>query len=75
MARQFSPARLRDLRNHAGLTREKLAVAAGMSMTSIAHHEQGERIPGLNAAARLAEALGITVDALLGDPSEGQGGH
>ncbi len=74
MARTFSGARLRGLRTASGLSREQLAVTAGKSMSAVIAYEQGREAPGVNAAAALAEALGTTVDALLGDPGEGQGG-
>ena len=71
MSRQFSGRLLRDARTRRHLTREQLAVGAGVSMSSLASYEQARATPGLNAAAALAEAAGVQVDDLLDDPDRG----
>lgn len=63
--RQFSARLLRDTRRQSGLSREQAAVRAGISFAALTKYEQGTQIPGANAAARVADALGVTVDALL----------
>jgi transcriptional regulator with XRE-family HTH domain len=54
----FSPRMLRELREARGLTREQLALAAGMSHSSVASYETGHRTPGRAPLLRLAAALG-----------------
>ncbi len=65
MPRQFSGRQLRALRKERDLTREQLAVRAGISVSAEIRYEQGRAAPGVNAAAALADALGVKVDDLL----------
>jgi len=65
---RFSGQRLRAARKDAGLSRERVAVAAGVSVSSIERWEQGGAQPGVEAAARVATTLGVTVDDLLDVP-------
>lgn len=58
---------LRATRLQAKLTREKLAVAADVSVASIARMESGEHTPTMSVLTRVAEALGTSAFALL-DP-------
>ena len=59
------PARLRELREAKGWTRDHLAVSAGTSSHSVSKLEQGVRAPSLELAWRLAQALGCTLDDLV----------
>ena len=63
------PARLRELRERKGMTREELAVAAKTSFHSVAKMEQGTRAPSLELAWRVARALGCTLDDLVQPPA------
>jgi transcriptional regulator with XRE-family HTH domain len=54
---------LRDLRKQAGLTQEELARKAGVPVTSLRGHEQGQRVPSWASIVKLARALGISTDA------------
>ena len=67
--------RLREFRRRAGLTQVGLAERSGVSRTTIASIETGQRDNmTLEHALRLAHALGITVEALSGwDPLESSG--
>lgn len=58
------PARLRELRDAAGLSQSDLATAAGTSVHSVAKMERGERYPSLRLARDIASALGCSIDAL-----------
>jgi transcriptional regulator with XRE-family HTH domain len=58
------PARLRELRESAGMTLESLASAAGTSHDSISKIERGQRAPSFRLAVALADALGCAVDDL-----------
>jgi transcriptional regulator with XRE-family HTH domain len=55
---------LRRLRGEAGLTQDQLAEKSKVPIHSIRSLEQGQRIPGLVVAARLAKGLGVSLDAL-----------
>jgi transcriptional regulator with XRE-family HTH domain len=65
MAHQFSGSRLRDARRQTGLSREQLAVRAGISMSALCSYEQGRVIPTVNTGAALAEVLGVDLGELL----------
>lgn len=67
MARRFSGARLRQVREAAGLRREHLAVRIDRSVPSIADYERDRYVPATPVLCRLADALGCPVDALLVD--------
>jgi transcriptional regulator with XRE-family HTH domain len=56
--------RLKELRTKAGMTQPELATRSGLSKGGIADLEQGRREPSLATAAKLAGALGVTIDAL-----------
>lgn len=54
-------ARLLALREAAGLTKNALAVKAGVSPIEITRYEQGLKRPTLQTAAKLTEALGVSL--------------
>jgi transcriptional regulator with XRE-family HTH domain len=60
--------RLKRLREHAGLTVSQLSTLSGVPRTSLHGVENGTR-EGLSteSSARIARALGITLDRLVGD--------
>jgi transcriptional regulator with XRE-family HTH domain len=58
--------RLGRLRRDRGLSQPQLAKAAGVSVWSLRQWEQGRRTPLLDAAARVAVALGVSLDDLAG---------
>lgn len=64
---------LREYRQQAGLSQEKLAAKAGIDRTYVGGAERGERNVALINIVRLAEALGIQpsqlFDGLLEDRS------
>lgn len=59
---------LKSLRVAAGLSREQLAVKAGVSGSTIIRAELGKNIPYAVSLRRIADALGVTVARLLGEP-------
>lgn len=64
----------RDLRQW---SQNDLATQAGMPPSSIAHFESGSRKPSFDTLRRLANALEVTTDFLLGrvdDPALAEGG-
>lgn len=62
-------SRLRDRRRECGLTQTELAGRAGVSRQLIAAVEAGHNAPAVDAALRLARALGTTVEELFSAPS------
>lgn len=61
--------RLKELRVGAGLTQEGLATRAKLSKAGIADLEQGRREPAWATVIALAEALGVTCQAFLEEPT------
>lgn len=57
---------LRDIRKQKGLTQAQLSAVSGINRVSIAKYETGISVPSLKTAERLADALGVTVDQLIG---------
>lgn len=55
-------------RKQAGLTQEILAERVGVARQTIVKWESGESAPDLEAAGRLAEVLGVTLDDLVNAP-------
>lgn len=62
--------RLRTFREMRGLTQGELGTKAGMAAASVSHFETGQRVPSLDSLVKLADALEVSVDALLGRASE-----
>ena len=56
----------RAIRERRGLTQVALGERAGMAPASISHFETGQRVPSLESLVKLADALGVSVDELLG---------
>lgn len=63
---QVFSERLREARKLRGYSQEELAAKAEMPPTTIAHFETGTRKPSFESLRRLAVALEITTDFLLG---------
>jgi transcriptional regulator with XRE-family HTH domain len=62
--------RLRRARDIRGWSQSDLATKAGMPPSSIAHFETGTRKPSFDTLRRLANALDMTTDFLLGRVEE-----
>jgi transcriptional regulator with XRE-family HTH domain len=69
-ARRTFAHRLRQCRVRRVLTHEALALLSGVSATAIRNYERGRQEPHLSAVIRLAAALRVTPDALLGTATE-----
>ncbi len=59
--------RLQVLRKGKGFSQSELAQATGIPVGSIKNWEQGIRLPRLDLAYRLAQAMGISLDVLAGE--------
>ncbi len=70
-------SRLREAREMRGYKQEQLAERAKMPATTVAHFEAGTRKPSFDSLRKLAIALEITTDYLLGrvdDPELAEAG-
>lgn len=54
------------LRRNQKLSQEELAKKCGVSQQHIHWIETGQKSPSLKVAAKLAAALGVTIDELIG---------
>lgn len=62
--------RLRAARRMRGMEQAQLAAAAGLPAASISHFEKGNRKPSFDNLRRLARALDVSTDFLLGTVDE-----
>ena len=58
-------ARVRELREKAGMTQEKLAQAADLTTSFVSTVERGQKMPSLNTILKLARGLRIDARELL----------
>jgi len=66
------PERLREARTQRELSQEGLAKRANLQPSAISHFETGQRKPSFDNLRRLADALEVTTDYLLGRVSQMQ---
>lgn len=66
MGIEVFPERLRAARDRRGLSQGALADKAGLQPSAISHFETGTRKPSFDNLRRLADALEVTTDYLLG---------
>lgn len=59
-------ARLKRRREELGLTQTEVGARAGIAAASVSHFETGQRLPSLESLMKLADALSLSVDTLLG---------
>jgi len=57
---------LREFREMRGLTQAGLGDRSGIAAAAISHFETGQRVPSLESVVKLADALDISIDTLLG---------
>jgi transcriptional regulator with XRE-family HTH domain len=60
------PARLRKAREIRDLSQSELAKIAGLKQSAVSHFESGRRQPSFHNLRRLADALKVPADFLLG---------
>lgn len=58
--------KIRELRKARGLNQDQLAELASLNRVTIAKYESGKVEPGAHALSRIADALEISADELLG---------
>lgn len=56
---------IRELRQRAGLSQERLAALAHVGRRTIGSIESGERVPTIEVVERIANGLGLAVDELV----------
>ncbi len=67
------PGRLKTARDLRGLSQDQLAERSGLQSSAISHFETGGRKPSFDNLKRLADALGISTDYLLGRTEDPEG--
>lgn len=65
LSQSFS-GRLKAARELRGITQYELAGEAGLQPSAVSHFETGSRKPSFDNLRRLADALEVTIDYLLG---------
>jgi transcriptional regulator with XRE-family HTH domain len=64
--------RLRRVREEKRLSQADLAERTGFQPSAISHFESGRRAPSFDNLKRLADALSVTIDFLMGRQTEPQ---
>ena len=64
--------RLRKARQDKGLSQADLAKRAKLQPSAVSHFETGTRAPSFENLRRLADALGVSIDFLLGRQTDGE---
>lgn len=59
-----------QLRDKNGFSQSDLADKSQVSRVMIGKYERGEAIPSIDAAKKIADALGISLDYLVGETSQ-----
>ena len=62
-------SRLKVVREEKGLKREDIAKQIGTSAAIIGRYERNERTPSVDIAKKIAEAMDVSLDYLVGDTS------
>ncbi|MCA9033120.1 MAG: helix-turn-helix transcriptional regulator [Planctomycetaceae bacterium] len=62
--------RLREAREKKGLSQAEMAQKSGLQPSAVSHFESGRRAPSFDNLRKLADALSVTIDFLLGRESE-----
>ena len=62
--------KIKEVRESRNLTQDQLAELASLNRVTIAKYESGKVEPGAHALSRIADALEVSADALLGRSEE-----
>ena len=71
--RELFKKRLADTRKRRDLSQVELAKKAGLPATAISHFESGGRKPSFDNLRKLADALDVSIDYLMGRTDEPSG--
>jgi len=63
-------SRLKNSREHSGLTQKEISKALKIGQSTYAHYESGSRQPSLEVLAMLSKAFDVSTDWLLGLSTE-----
>jgi transcriptional regulator with XRE-family HTH domain len=66
MSTDIFPERLREARSLRGLSQEDVARKSGLQPSAVSHFESGTRKPSFDNLRKLADALDVTIDYLVG---------
>ncbi|AVV51410.1 helix-turn-helix domain-containing protein [Leptospira santarosai] len=66
------PAQLKELRIQKGFSQENLAKIVGLHKNHIGRYERGDSQPTADKIRKLADALGVSGDVLLGNTTQDQ---
>ncbi len=69
---EIFPSRLRSTREKRALNQAELAKRAGLQASAVSHFETGTRKPSFDNLRRLADALDVTTDYLIGRVGDNQ---
>ena len=58
--------RIKELREAAGMSQRELGERSGISGPAVAMWDSGENRPSLTNLEKLADVLGVSIDAILG---------
>ncbi len=62
--------RIKECRENQGLSKTKLAGKTGLTLSAISQFESGERDPSLESLKKLADALQVSADYIMGREDE-----
>ncbi|MBD7939466.1 helix-turn-helix transcriptional regulator [Cytobacillus sp. Sa5YUA1] len=57
--------RIKEIRKQKGFKQKDISFITGLNVTTISNYETGYRKPSMNAAYKIAKALGVTVNDLF----------
>lgn len=57
--------KLKEVRNSKKMTQSELSEKSGIIQQNISLYEQGSQVPRIDTAAKLADALGVTLNELI----------
>lgn len=61
---------IKKIREHRSITQDQLSEMVGIHRVTLAKYEAGKSIPGADVLGRLAKALHVKADVLLGNDDE-----
>lgn len=67
MNKQVFARNMRFARLFQGMTQKQLAEAAGIAVGSVSAYEKGQKVPPVDAAYRMAAALGVSLDSMFSE--------